>query len=235
MARSPAHYLHALHVGVAQTPAMRMGALIHALVFKTERFTLWEGERRGKAWTEFRDAHPGDEIVSRPEMDQAELVAEAVQDDELAAPFLTGYVEVPVYWKIGNRECAGTPDVRTADFLCDLKTTTDASPARFPNFAMRSAYIAQLAWYLDGLAAAGLPVPGRIVIVAVEVKPPFAVCVYELTERAIEMGRRTWRLLFERLMACEAAGTFPGYAQTPVLLDAPEDLTLTLNGEELEL
>ena len=235
MARSPAHYLWALSRGVTQTPAMRLGWLAHARTFNTGGYSVWEGDRRGKAWNEYKADHGTENVVTAAEILTADAIALAVKSDPVAAPLLEGITEERIAWKIGDRECSGTPDVRTAHVLVDLKTTADASPNRFPSYAMRAAYLAQMAWYSDGLDEGNYPVPGRICIVAVESKPPYAVCVYELTERAIDMGRRTWSLLFNQLMACEAADAWPGYSQTPVFIDAPEDSFITIDGEEISL
>ena len=94
-------------------------------------------------------------------------------------------------------------------------------------------YHAQLAWYMDGVEAAGLPAPHDGYIVAVESKAPYAVVCYQLTPRAFDMGRRSYRLWLEQLAVCEQSNFWPGYVQSVTPLDVPEDETLWINGEEI--
>ena len=94
-------------------------------------------------------------------------------------------------------------------------------------------YHAQLAWYADGAKAAGLVLAPRCYVVAVEMKPPHVVTCLELTDRALDMGRRAYRLWWERLMVCERSDYWPGYVEGIAPLDVPEDETLWIDGEEV--
>lgn len=233
MGRSPAHYKHALIHGVPETAAMRFGAIVHKLALGGHReIVRWEGTRRGKAWDEFRDTHVGQTIVTAEEWEQASAVAAAVCCHPLMAAGLAGFREPTVHWAVSDRACQGTMDLVGNDLL-DLKTTTNAAPGWFTWHATRMGYLAQLAWYWDGLMAAGLPKPQRALLVAVEKHAPYCVTVFELTPRALELGRRTYRLLFERLLVCEATNEWPGYSQDIVLLDPPEDVILEVEGEAM--
>ena len=69
-------------------------------------------------------------------------------------------------------------------------------------------------------------------LLAVESTAPYVVTVFRVTERALEQGRRTYRLWFERLMACEEADEWPGYVQSVVPLDVPESDEVTFGEEE---
>jgi hypothetical protein len=235
MARSPAHYREALLHGVVETAAMRLGSLVHFLVLGGHRrFVRYDGQRRGKEWAAFEAEHAGPDvtILTATEWDPAEPMAEAVRNDPIAAPLLSGLAEGTVRWKLSGRDCRGSPDI-FGRVQVDLKTTPDASPGWFTRHAMKLGYCAQAAWYADGCEAAGLAKRERVSIIAVEKKPPYAPTVFDLSERALDLGRRTYRLLFERLLACEASDQWPAYAQGPLLLDPPEDLTLQIEGEEI--
>jgi hypothetical protein len=138
-------------------------------------------------------------------------------------------------WDINGRKCAGTPDVFTEDRVVELKTARTADPNRFVWDARKLAYHAQIPWYQNGLLQSGVASPRRGHIVAVESVPPFPVTCFELTERALDQGERTWRLWFERLMACEQSNQWPEYCQGLASFDLPEsdDFTPTIDGEEV--
>jgi len=230
--RSPAHYRAALDGGREDTLAMRMGRLVHAMVLGGE-YLVWDGTRRGKDWDRFEAEHLGQEIVTASEVEAAEPVAAAVAASELAAPLLDGCREQTIEWEIGGRKCQGRLDVLNAAFITDLKSTTNAEPGWFSRHATKMGYHAQLAGYADGAVAAGLAITPRCYVVAVEMKAPHVVTCLELTDRALDMGRRTYRLWWERLMVCERSDYWPGYVEGVAPFDVPEDEMLWIDGEEV--
>ena len=235
--RSPAHYLHALTAERLETPAMRLGTAVHSLVFGQENFDVWTGTRCGKDWDLFKAEHDGRTILTNDEAVTAGNIAAAVTASPLAVRVLTGDQERRIHWTEAGRACAGTPDVIGAGFLADLKTTADASPERFPFQARKMGYHGQLCWYRNGYGHT-IGTDGSdldLYIVAVESKPPHPVTVFQLTPSAIDMGERTWRACFERLLVCEASGSWPGYTEAVQQLDAIEDFSLTVDGEEVDI
>lgn len=235
MGRSAMHYEHELTEGRPDNAAMLTGRLVHWRVLgampddEEGRLVIYDGERRGNAWKDFRAAaiasDPKCTIVTRAEYDESEPIAKAVLENETAAPFLQGERERRILWKIGDRACRSTLDVlgraSFGPFVTDLKTTTDASPGAFMRLAIRMGYAAQMAFYQDAARSLGLPVED-VYLVAVEVRAPFAVTTFRLTPQLLDFGRRTYRGWFERLMVCEQTGEFPGYASHVVTMDAPE-------------
>lgn len=230
MGRSPAHCRYALDqdlAGVAgwdDTPARRLGRLAHAIFLGQPLPAVFTGARRaGKEWDAFLEANAGREVVKQDEFDQAQAMAASLSANDEARELLTGkYIEHTLYFDIAGRNCRATPDVfEPGKYLTDLKTTSDASPDRFPWQALKLGYHGQLTFYKDAVIAAGLPAPERLAIVAVESKPPHVTNVFQFTERAEDFGRRTWRLWFEQFMNCERSGAWPGYIQG--VLDAPDE------------
>lgn len=231
--RSPLHYAHALRRPLSPTPAMRLGTLVHQLVLEQPlSVVVYEGERRGRAWAEFKTTHEGKEICTESEMAQAEMISAAVAADVHAMAALRGTREQLARWTIDGRECQGTPDSVRIGHVCELKTTTDASPERFPWQARRMGYLGQLAWYGNGLSLLGNRIESYS-IVAVETREPYAVQTYELAPAAIVYGEKQWRACWERLRVCEDAGVWPSYSQSPLQLDVPEaDVELEFPDEE---
>ena len=231
--KSPAHYRHYLETRLLPTPAMRLGSLVHAMVLGATRpFVVYPEARRGNKWKDFKAEHDGQEIVTAAEWAVASDIALAVKSHPEAKLAMTGVKEHPIQWQIGARDCAGTPDIN-GGVLTDLKVT-DSDPRRFPWQARKMGWFAQLAWYFDGICRATGTDPERVCIVAVEPKPPHIVVPYELTEGAIEYGRRVYRSYLETLEVCQASDSWPGYVQTFAVLDAPDnDLQLIIDGEEI--
>jgi exodeoxyribonuclease VIII len=240
MGRSPAHYRHNLLEPFVATPAMVMGSLVHELVLQggRDKFAVYEGDRRaGKDWEAFKaDTLPGVTIVKASEMDEARAIAAAVRSHPAAWDALAaGQAEVPLSWTIAGRACRGTPDVLGLA-LTDLKVTNDASPDRFTWHARKMGWLGQLAWYYEAARQTQPILPNRVSIVAVESTAPYVVTVFDLTDNALDLGTKTWRLYFERLRACEESDCWPGYVEGVAQLDVPEtedELILEIDGEEL--
>jgi hypothetical protein len=231
MALSPAHYRARLDGEKRDTPAMMRGRLVHGLALGGGyQCAIYEGERRGKAWSEFKAAHPGVDIVTGEEYSEAERVATAVRQHPIAGPLLVGELETHVEWEMLGRKCSSRLDVLGDGFITDLKTSASSEPGRFSRGALRMCYHAQLAFYADAASFVGKP-PREAFLVAVEPEPPYAVTVLRATPRALEEGRKLCRLWMERLLACEAANEWPEYVQAIVDLDIVEDADLIIDGE----
>jgi len=235
--RSPEH-ARAVLDGTAEPiagAAIERGSAVHALVLGGAKVTFFPGAaRRGKEWEQFERDNEGAIILPRGEYDKTQRMADAVRACREARPLLDGTREQTVVWRESGQACRATPDAFQADNVTELKTCREADPRWFGREAIRRDYHAQLAWYTDGLLAAGLARPRSAHIVAVESSAPYPVVVFRLTDDAIEMGRRSCRLWFERLRVCQDTGEWPGYAQGVVDLDVPDmdgDVELTFGDE----
>ncbi len=245
MSRSAAHYKHNLSQPFKQTAAMLVGSAIDAMFFGTQQVVCYDKPRdaRHKAWQEFRELHQDDMILSVAEYDQAARAYDALMSNADACQLLFGERQKRIDWTINGRACSGTPDVYSSlntNRVVDLKKTRCGSPEKFRWDAKRMGYHAQLAWYRNGLLEAGkLTGDPGCYIVTVETEEPCVVTCYELKKKDIELGDRTWRLWFERLMVCEQSDSFPGYAQSIIPLDLTDDydspVTLVIDGEECEV
>jgi hypothetical protein len=229
MGRSPAHARYALDMAARgeeawePTPSMRLGSLAHKVFLKQPLPVVYPGPvRRGKEWEAFKSANADKEIVKQSELDAVVEIATALQAHAEARDLLTGTIEQTVLFDLGGRNCRATPDVFVPGaHLTDLKTTRDANPQWFPYQALKLGYHGQLSFYRDGLERAGFAPPKELRIVAIETAPPYAVCVFGVTPRAEDFGRRTYRAWFEQFLVCEASDDWPGYG--PGVLDAPEE------------
>jgi len=240
MAKSPAHCRFALDQDLAgvedwdDTPSRRLGRLAHAVFLEQPLPVVFPGPRRaGKEWDAFKAANADREIVKQEELETALAMAAALRNHDEARELLRGGdIERTIFYELAGRACRSTPDVHwNGKHLTDLKSTTDASPERFPWQALKLGYHGQMAMQFDAILAVGMKMPARIAIVAVENRAPFVVNVFPLTPDAIEFGRRVYRSYFEQFLVCEQNNHWPGYAQG--VLTAPPD-SEGFGGDELE-
>jgi len=212
--RSPAHYLESLKREFVATPAMRLGTAIHTLVLGGGAVAVFDAERRGNAWKDFQAENTNKLILTPKEHTQCLNAAHAVMAHDGAMRLLTGKRERPIAWERAGFECAGTPDVAGPDYVTELKTTTNAEPNWFMRHARGLGYTGQLAWYRNALK-----VP-KAFCVAVEVKAPHAVTVFQLTEEALDEGDRLAVKYLEQLRVCEDSGVWQAYSDAIVQFDA---------------
>lgn len=240
MRQSPAHYRWHRDNPSPPTPAMRVGAYAHRLALGGSRpFATYDGIRRGKEWEAFKTlcGTQGMEIVSAAEAAAAEGCAEALRLHPVASKLLLeADSERPIRWSMAGRECSGTVDMIGVGWIVELKVT-DANPNRLPWQAQKMGWLGQLAWYAEGYQQYTGCFQEHLYIIAVEPKPPHPVTVMFLTEAAREAGERLWNSLFNQLLVCEQTNEWPGYTSAVMPLDVPgeEDVTLTINGEEIEV
>ena len=217
--QSPAHYLDRLTRPREQTASMRFGTLVHALVLGGQA-TIFSGERRGRAWAAFLEAHQGEAIYTEDEHARAQLCASAVLASPVAAPWLVGRRELHIEWTLDGRAVSSRLDVLGDGFVTELKTAHTTRPWEFGRVCTGPmAYHAQLAFYAQ---AAQLP-NAELYIVGVESSSPYAVTCYRLTPGAVDAGRKLIRSWWETLMVCERSGQWPGYAQSVLELDVEDD------------
>jgi hypothetical protein len=200
---------------------MERGTAVHALLFGTRKVVGYPGAtRRGKEYDAFVAANPDTEILTASEHAKAQAMAEAVRACKLAEPWLQGAVEKTLLFKWMGLDCRATPDVRGADFLTELKTSTTSDPERFKWQALRMHYHAQLRFQQYAVADTEIT---HHMIVCVESVAPYPVTVFYIETRALEAADKLLMLWAERLKNCEQSQAFPPYSQSIVPLDVPED------------
>jgi len=242
MGRSPAHYLYAVTHDMGDSRAMAQGRLVHAMMLGgLEAWAIYPGERRGKAWDTFRDEHAGEEIATEKEVSVALHMAESIKRNDEAAEKLQGEHERQLSWKRAGRACTARLDVLGLGVLkpglnhiTELKVTADGQPDAFKRTALKLGYPGQLAWYIEGAEAALKVGIHHAYIVQVESKPPYVVTPMRVKANALDFGRKSNALWFERLRVCEDSGEWPGYVSGLGEFDVEQDVELSGFGEEAE-
>jgi hypothetical protein len=205
------------------------GTALHSVILGGQRVTFYpkmtdagkSAPRNGKDWEAFKADNPDALILTRAEAETVNRMAASVRACPEAMRVLEGEKEQTLYFDILGRRCRMTPDVRSDQFITDLKSTRTANPRWFRHDARKFGYREQLTWYLDGARRLGGSQDATY-IVAVEENgaPPV---VFRLTPKAIEQARRTYLFWLETLQACEEADVWPGYTQCVVPLEADDE------------
>lgn len=218
--RSAMHGQHARKVDSEETYAMQRGTAVHALIFGTRKVCGYPGPtRRGKEYDAFAAAHTDYEILTGAEYEKAKRMADALQSNRLAAPYLQGVHEETILFKWMGLDCRATPDVRNEAFLTELKTSASAEPVKFTFQALRMAYHAQMR--MQQLACGD---KRPCYIVCVEAEEPHPVTVFEIDKYTLEIGEKMLVTWAERMKNCESSDQFPPYCQSVYQLTAPEDI-----------
>lgn len=232
--QSPAHY-HADQV--VRTPCMEQGSALDALVLSTSPLVAYPGkQRRGKDWEAWKvDQDPKAMIVTKKQASVAEAMRAAVAASEPAMSKLAGHHQKEIEWQYLGRKCVSHLDVMALDcaYVTELKASQTSNPNQFRWKALKMAYHAQLAFYRLAVEYLTGTKPRTAYIVAVESSAPYVVTTLRLTDRVLELGERMVRIWFEQLLQCESSNQWPGYAQSIVDLDAPDDVDLNFDLNEL--
>lgn len=219
-----------------ENEAFTLGAYLHALLLDPESIAtnfiaLGDIDRRtkeGKAeWesAQRRAGLSGARIITRPLVQQATAMAQAVRENPAAASLLNTLTEreVTIIGDIGGRPAKAKVDgiVRLAGacIVLDVKTTESAAPRDFAASAAKFGYFHQAAFYRR-LVEQNVGVMDDFIIIAVEKKAPYLTAVYRLPFHAIETADRRIDELVERWWQV-AEGDRTGYALTIQELEPP--------------
>jgi hypothetical protein len=201
------------------TPAMRLGELVHCRIlepeFVAERFVVApDVDRRTKAgkaeWDAFVSSSAGKTVVTEDNMAAAEAMASAVMARRSASGLLA---------LAPNRECSiisrmygslvkARVDAYGDGICIDIKTTSRGSGKHdFAQAISSMGYGLQAALYLNALADREVPV-SDFVFIAVETDPPHAVAEYRLDNHIVTLYEQLLPKLLERYYDCVRSGVF---------------------------
>lgn len=235
--KSAAHYKHVYIDGNrVEKKAWDIGTAIHTKVLGTGTpavaypdyvlsATGAANTNAARAWAAEQKA-AGFIVVKQAELDAINGAAEAVLAHPTAGALFEqdGHPEVSMF---GTDPETGLRLRCRFDFLpndrraaVDLKSTRDASPTGFKKLSYELGYHVSHAHYLLTAELAGFPVE-EMVFAAVEKEPPYLVCVHQLEQKYVEMGREDAERARRRLARCLETNTWPGYPEGINLLSAP--------------
>ncbi len=224
--RSPAHWKHGEH---KETDCMRRGTIVDIAITESEKLSMYHPvpdrvRRNTKEWNGYQAEAGNKLLVKQKEMDDALRMAESVMSQSTVRQILDGSVFQPsLFGVINELSCKGRPDIATQSMNClaDIKTTTDARRHSFQNKIKDFGYHIQCAFYIDlWQLCEGFRIDGFVFIV-VEDKPPYAIKLYELPDRAIQKGRDEYTKLLDVYQECNRTSQWPGYENLIDEVDLP--------------
>lgn len=227
---SALHYQHARDNIAAETAALRLGSLNHALILsdlepvdlaKSHGVKVWGTHRRGKAWQSFKAENPGALIVTMPELVTALGMRTAVRRHRAAREALEGLTfERALTWThpSGTR-LKGRVDGLTRGRGLELKTTLHI--ASFAREAARRLYHAQAGLYAYGAEVVDGLFPAWDFLV-VENVPPHDVAVYRASEDDLVRGYRLCEEWIRCVRSATDRGVFDGVAPERMPLILPD-------------
>ena len=245
---SPLAYKWAKDHPREDTASLALGRVVHTLVFEphklADEYAVFHGSvRRGKDWDAFEAENAGKTIFKAEELAGARVMADAVRNHPLVAPYLDGgQFEHVLRWTdpATGIACKAKADwiIPGRKILADLKTTRSIEQRRFAADVARYSYYGQLAHYAAGIKHSLGWVPQRRILIAVEKDAPHDVAVYELDDVACEVGDEKAAELLAKLKECEDADSWPGRYTTEQTLQLPgwvfgaDDLSVTFDSED---
>jgi len=228
--RAPACYKHALTAPHEESPALRIGTLVHMAVLEpvsylTETAITPDGidkrTKEGKAaWAEFQSANPGKLHISTGENALCLNVVEAIHksdgNDLIKAAIIQHQVEVTLHADIAGVPAKARLDGFAMRTLFDVKTARNAGFRAFQRAAIDYRYHVQAAWYLDFAREVGIAADD-FVFVVVETEPPFLATVYVADDQFIAAGRAEYKRDIEVYKRCLESDTWPGLPKSQTL------------------
>jgi exodeoxyribonuclease VIII len=222
--KSPAHF-RAWQDGTTKnesSPALEFGTAVHMAILEPELFAksyaVFTGDRRtkdGKAAYEAVIAS-GMTTLNQEQWDNITGAAAAVHAHPAAAPLLNGIqTEVSCFDSWNGVTVKARIDGLGKDYIIDVKTTQDASPASFGKSCAQFRYHVQAAWYqrITGI--------NRFVFIAVEKEAPYGVACYELDQLAIDVGHSIIDEQLKTFIECQELNSWPCYPSTTQTLSLP--------------
>lgn len=199
--RSPAHYRVYRDESIVEkkeTPAMRMGRLLHKATLEPELFlqTCVEGpevsSKNTKIWRDFVASHPGKDVLDAKDRNKLIGMSNAILGNKWASRMLhRGKGERSLF--VRDPETGVLLKART-DFLSavingivDLKKCQDARFFQFRKSVRNYMYHCQAAFYLKVANLLNLE-KEAFVLIAVEEEPPHGVVTYQLGRDTLITG-----------------------------------------------
>lgn len=235
---SPAHYQAYIRMPQEETKALRFGTFVHSAILEPHTLndlyaTAPDCDKRtkeGKAlWSEFATANAGKTILDAEESAIGHLVASSarfalkrlgVEFDATEVMYQVDYNGVPLKAAI---------DGVAGDYLWDIKTTDDASPAGMLKSIRNYRYNLQAYWYrlVYELATGRRPLGFRFLFV--EKEPPFATAVCEIGPDLMSWAIADFEKAVTLYKSCTESGVWPSYPEEIQVIDVKSTTTAATN------
>lgn len=229
--KTPMHY--AAHMAGEtkreQTRAMLMGTISHVAVLEPHRLDSAFVEKpqgmdfRTKEGKEWKAKVGNTPVLDEDEAKAVRGIRDSIAAHDAASELLAGTKsEVSMFAQHRTGlTIKGRIDAYRDGIICDVKTTSaGADASTFARQCFSLNYHVSAAWYVALCRLNGLPDP-KFHWIAVEVAAPYAVAVYEIDPRALELGLAVMSDALTLITQCEDEGHWPGYGDEVQTLNLP--------------
>ncbi|MHC4616321.1 MAG: PD-(D/E)XK nuclease-like domain-containing protein [Planctomycetota bacterium] len=191
------HMHEAIHGSAKRdTPAMKMGRLMHSAILEPDSFfksvAIWDGKRSGKEFNDFVLERKTHNIITSQEADKLERCRDSVYANAHAKHLITTTQhEQSIFWEGDTvKRCKARLDgVAERPGVLELKTTGKIGPDEFARTAHNMAYLVQFGWYA---LAANLIYPNGgwppVHCICLEQQAPFDCVVYRIPAELVKRG-----------------------------------------------
>lgn len=227
--KSPAHYQAYLAKEREETKALRLGSLIHCAVLQpellTEKFAIApdvdKRTKEGKAaYAEWSSSlKPGQTVVSLEENTEAHVVASHVRAtlDRLGVTFeATEFMFTTDY---NGVQLKAAIDAVAGDYLWDIKTTEDASPAGILKAIRAYRYNLQAYFYRLAYETAFSRRLLGFRFLFVEKQPPYATAVVEIGPELMSYAVADFEKALQTYRECTTLDSWPAFGDDVQVID----------------
>ena len=233
---SPAHYQAYINTPQEETKALRFGTFVHAAILEPHTLndlyaTAPDVDKRTKegkaAWSEFATANAGKTILDAEESALGHLVASHAKMALKRHKVAFGLTEAMYHVDYNGIPLKAAIDGVCGDYLWDIKTTDDASPAGMLKSIRNYRYNLQAYWYrlVYELATGHRPLGFRFLFV--EKEPPFATAVCEVGPELMSWAIADFEKALTLYRDCTASGIWPAYPDDIQVIDVKTVSTAT--------
>lgn len=225
MNKSPLHFKYFAEHKEDDSPALLFGRACHKYILENDDFEnefaiMPDVDGRTKIGKETKNKfekmakNRNLEIITQEDFETIKVMAEQIDNNELARELLTGETEQSFFWTDGltGEKCKVRPDClnREKNVIVDYKTTQSCENFSFERSVKKYGYKFQAGMYTEGVFQ-NLLEPFKFVFVAQEKNPPYAVRIYSCSEEFVRQGYDKFRELLGLYHKCKELDEWKGY------------------------
>ena len=227
--RSPAHYQAYLAQEFDEDDD-NIGTATHCALLEPDRFAqeyvVYDGYKRGKEWTEFKEQNAGKVVLNKVDYDQVMGMCSALMNHKefpVWKAINSSRREMSVFWTDEETgvQCRVRLDSLSAPFaIWDLKTTSDARPDAFVRQVVRLDYDLQAAMYSEAVRRfTGEHLP--FIFIAVETAHPHGIWLHTAGQSMLDNGWIKFRKALHAYKTCTDNMRWPAYENAMSTLELP--------------
>lgn len=240
--RSPQHYWYkylapdrvqkALADVIVVNNSLEFGNAFHSFVLEPEEFdkryivmpkvnrTTVAGK---KAYNEVKEKAQGRYVIAHEAHETILAMSRSIDKHPEARSLIEGgFYEKSLYWndKDTNVLCKVRPDIWHENFICDLKTTSNAAYHSFQRDLYEFSYHIQVGMMQEALKTLYNVSLNNFIFIAVEKVVPHAVAIYTLDEQSIAQGVEEFKSILFEFKQHQTANDWPSYKPATISLPA---------------